>query len=172
MENYFNISKISIHKDPLITIAINLIIMVIFFLISMLSLLLGQGTCGRTTNKYNSVPGGGFRHHGGFLGGYFDFYRGSRDNPADSFSDKYEDDDQDDQDNRNHHLDINYVGVSRPIEVYGINSQNYTDEVMDYEEDNLELSEENTADNDYIEEGKINPDDEYNDNDEYDIEQT
>ena len=131
----------------------------------MLSLLLGPVTCGRTTNKYNSVPGGGFRHHGGFLGGYFDFYRRSRDNPADSFSDKYEDDAEDDKDNGNKHLEIDYVDVSRPIEVYGINSQNYTDE-----EDNLGLSEEYTDDNDYIEEGKTNTDDEYNDDNEYDIE--
>ena len=47
--------------------------------------------CGRTTNKYNSLPGEGFHHHGGFLGGYFDFYKGSRDNPADSFSESFQD---------------------------------------------------------------------------------
>ena len=46
---------------------------------------------GRTTNKYTSLPGGGFHHHGGFLGGYFDFYKGSLDNPADSFSERFED---------------------------------------------------------------------------------
>ena len=44
---------------------------------------------GRTTTKYTRLPGGGFHHHGGFLGGYFDFYKGSRVNPADSFSEKY-----------------------------------------------------------------------------------
>merc|ERR1719312_728018 len=45
---------------------------------------------GRTTNKYTSLPGGGFHHHGGFLAGYFNFFKGSRDNPADSFSERYE----------------------------------------------------------------------------------
>ena len=49
-----------------------------------------------------------FHHHRGCLGGYFDFYRGSRDNPADSFSDKYEDDAEDAEENEDQHLDINY----------------------------------------------------------------
>ena len=31
---------------------------------------------GRTTNKFFRREDGGFHHHGGFLGGYFDFYRG------------------------------------------------------------------------------------------------
>ena len=60
-------------------------------LILIASILFGSAVGGRTTNKYTSLPGGGFHHHGGFLAGYFNFYRGSRDNPADSFSDKYED---------------------------------------------------------------------------------
>ena len=53
-------------------------------------LLLVPAFGGRTTTKYYTLPGGGFHHHGGFLGGYFDFYQGSRDNPADSFSDDYQ----------------------------------------------------------------------------------
>ena len=61
-------------------------------------------------------------------------------------------------------LTINYV--LRPIEVYGINSQNYTDEVMDYEEDYLELSDENTAADYYIEEGKTHTEDDSNNNSE------
>ena len=39
---------------------------------------------------YTSLPGGGFHHHGGFLGGYFNFFKGNKDNPADSFSERYE----------------------------------------------------------------------------------
>ena len=57
--------------------------------------LLGSVSSGRTTNKYTSLPNGGFHHHGGFLGGYFDFYIGSRHNPADSFTLKYAADDGD-----------------------------------------------------------------------------
>ena len=33
--------------------------------------------------------------HGGFLGGYSDFYKGSKDNPADSFSERYQEDAED-----------------------------------------------------------------------------
>ena len=44
---------------------------------------------GRTTNKFYSLENGGFHHHGGFLGGYFDFYRGNINNSQDSFSRKY-----------------------------------------------------------------------------------
>ena len=54
-------------------------------------ILFGCSDGGRTTNKYTSLPGGGFHHHGGFLAGYFNFFRGNPDNPADSFSNKYED---------------------------------------------------------------------------------
>ena len=67
------------------------------FLLLLLNIFLhlSPALCGRTTNKYTSLPGGGFHHHGGFLGGYFSFFRGSRDNPADSFSDKYDGQDED-----------------------------------------------------------------------------
>ena len=34
-------------------------------------ILFGCSDGGRTTNKYTSLPGGGFHHHGGFLAGYF-----------------------------------------------------------------------------------------------------
>ena len=67
---------------------INFIILNIFFYVSPV-------LSGRTTTKYTSLPGGGFHHHGGFLGGYFDFYKGSRVNPADSFSEKYEEEAED-----------------------------------------------------------------------------
>ena len=62
-----------------------------FIIIITIFLHLSPVLCGRTTNKYTSLPGGGFHHHGGFLGGYFDFYKGSKDNPADSFSERYGD---------------------------------------------------------------------------------
>ena len=45
---------------------------------------------GRTTNRFYSLANGGYHHHGGFLGGYYDFYKGSSDNPKDNFSNKYE----------------------------------------------------------------------------------
>ena len=62
-----------------------------FIIIITIFLHLSPVLCGRTTNKYTSLPGGGFHHHGGFLGGYFDFYKGSKDYPADSFSERFQD---------------------------------------------------------------------------------
>ena len=65
--------------------------MMVGMLVLIVTIAFGCSAGGRTTNKYTSLPGGGFHHHGGFLAGYFNFFRGNPENPADSFSDKYED---------------------------------------------------------------------------------
>ena len=44
---------------------------------------------GRTTNKFYSLENGGYHHHGGFLAGYKEFYRGNINNSQDNFSNKY-----------------------------------------------------------------------------------
>ena len=49
-----------------------------------------KNEAGRTTNRFYSLANGGYHHHGGFLAGYHNFYRGNIDNPGDSFSNKYQ----------------------------------------------------------------------------------
>ena len=46
--------------------------------------------CGRSTNRFYSLADGGYHHHGGFLLGYYNFFRGDINNSQDSFSRKYE----------------------------------------------------------------------------------
>ena len=63
-----------------------------------------KNEAGRTTNRFYSLAGGGYHHHGGFLAGYHKFYRGNIDNPGDSFSNKYQTElgDQDIEDQTHH----------------------------------------------------------------------
>ena len=79
------------------------------FILTILISVLPPSLCGRTTNKYTSLTGGGFHHHGGFLAGYFNFFRGSRDNPADSFSHRYEEVAQDNIKGQLNHTNIDYT---------------------------------------------------------------
>ena len=72
---------------------------------------------------YNSVLSGGFHHHGGFLGGYLDFYRGGSDNPADNFRDKYDDDNGEEE-----YEDTD--DVLRPLDGYSVNRKD-----IDYEKE-------------------------------------
>ena len=53
-------------------------------------LLLTVSWAGRSTNRFYSLADGGYHHHGGFLAGYYNFYRGDSDNSQDSFTNKYE----------------------------------------------------------------------------------
>ena len=53
-------------------------------------LLITGGLCGRSTNRFYSLADGGYHHHGGFLLGYYNFYKGNINNSQDSFSRKYE----------------------------------------------------------------------------------
>ena len=45
---------------------------------------------GRSTTRFYSLAEGGFHHHGGFLGGYHNFFRGNVNNSQDNFSMKYD----------------------------------------------------------------------------------
>ena len=53
-------------------------------------LLLTVSWAGRSTNRFYSLAQGGYHHHGGFLGGYDNFFRGNINNTQDSFSMKYD----------------------------------------------------------------------------------
>lgn len=61
--------------------------------VCLLFLLITAGLCGRSTNRFYSLADGGYHHHGGFLLGYYNFFRGDINNSQDSFSRKYEKDD-------------------------------------------------------------------------------
>ena len=61
--------------------------------VCLLFLLITAGLCGRSTNRFYSLADGGYHHHGGFLLGYSNFFRGDINNSQDSFSRKYENDD-------------------------------------------------------------------------------
>ena len=58
--------------------------------VCLLLLLITGGLCGRSTNRFYSLADGGYHHHGGFLLGYSNFFRGDINNSQDSFSRKYE----------------------------------------------------------------------------------
>ena len=83
---------------------------IVLVCISVLAISLSEQ--GRTTNRFYSLANGGFHHHGGFLGGYFNFYRGSAYNPADSFSNKYK---TRNTDKDHQHQDQHSYSIQEPV---------------------------------------------------------